>query len=94
MRKWQIQKTLLIVGEGNSEVAFLKHIKNIFCARGNGQQITIKNAHGKGAQHVIEWTIRQINIANYDQTAVLLYPSHFKMRDFKVQIGLKLLRSD
>jgi hypothetical protein len=33
--------------------------------------VTIKNAKGKGAKHVIEWTIRQAGIAHYDTVAAL-----------------------
>ena len=33
--------------------------------------VTIKNAKGKGAKHVIDWTIRQAAIADYDKVAAL-----------------------
>jgi len=34
--------------------------------------VTIKNARGKGARHVIDWTGRQIANADYDVVAAML----------------------
>jgi hypothetical protein len=67
-----IRKTLLIVGEGDSEVAFLKHLRDLYCARGAGVTTTVKNAHGKGPDHVIDHTVRQAKIYNYDVQVALL----------------------
>lgn len=72
MKKWKIQKTLLIVGEGYSDVAFLNHIKQFPGVCGQGTQITIKNARGYGASGVINWTIRQIANVSYDKVAVMI----------------------
>jgi len=66
------RRTLLIVGEGRHEEAFLNHLKQLYISRGCGLSVTIKNARGKGAKHVVEWTIRQIANAAYDEVAVLL----------------------
>lgn len=72
MAKWQAQKTLLIVGEGYNEQAFLKHLRPILAPRGCGLTVTVKNACGKTAKHIIEWTIRQTANAAYDHVAVML----------------------
>lgn len=72
MGNWKARRTLLIVGEGDAEEAFLKHVKHLYVSRGCGLMVTIKNAHGKGALHVIRWTVRQIDNAAYDSVAVLL----------------------
>ncbi|MBZ0090706.1 MAG: hypothetical protein K8F27_00575 [Sulfuricellaceae bacterium] len=72
MALWKAQRTLLIVGEGADEVAFLNHVKQLYVSRGCGLSVKIKNAQGKGAKHVIEWTGRQIAIAAYDGVAALL----------------------
>ena len=64
-------KTLLIVGEGLDEEAFLKYLSSKLVTRGAGLKVTIKNAKGKGAKHVIDWTIRQAGIAHYDSVAAL-----------------------
>ena len=65
------KRTLLIVGEGFDEKAFLNYLKEKLVPRGTGLVVTIKNAKGKGAKHVIEWTIRQAGIAHYDTVAAL-----------------------
>ncbi|MDX8392598.1 MAG: RloB domain-containing protein [Mariprofundaceae bacterium] len=72
MARLRASQTLLIVGEGRHEEAFLNHLKRLYVTRGCGLSVTIKNARGKGAKHVVEWTIRQINNAAYDDVAVLL----------------------
>lgn len=72
MAIWKAQRTLLVVGEGADEVAFLNHVKQLYVPRGCGLSVKIKNAQGKGAKHVIEWTGRQMAIADYDVVAALL----------------------
>lgn len=72
MAIWKAQRTLLIVGEGRHEEAFLNHLKQLYVPRGCGLSVTIKNARGKGALHVVNWTARQIANADYDVVAVLL----------------------
>jgi hypothetical protein len=72
MAIWKAQRTMLIVGEGRHEEAFLNHLKQLYVPRHCGLTLTIKNARGKGALHVIEWTVGQIANADYDTVAVLL----------------------
>lgn len=72
MAIWKAQRTLLIVGEGYHEEAFLNHVKQLYAPRGCGLSVTIKNARGKGAKHVIDWTIRQIANVDYDTVAAML----------------------
>jgi len=72
MARLKASRTLLIVGEGRHEEGFLNHLKQLYISRGCGLSVTIKNARGKGAKHVVEWTIRQIANAAYDDVAVLL----------------------
>lgn len=67
----QAKFTVLIVGEGDAEVALLRHLKAIYVQRGSGIAVTIKNANGKGAGHVIDVTRRQAQIAAFDQKAAL-----------------------
>jgi hypothetical protein len=72
MRKSRAQKqTLLLVGEGYDEEAFLKYLKSQLIGRQTGLEVKIKNAKGKGAKHVIEWTIRQSKNVEYDTVAAL-----------------------
>jgi hypothetical protein len=73
MSKSRPQKqTLLLVGEGYDEEAFLKYLKSQLVGRHSGLEVKIKNAKGKGAKHVIDWTIRQAKQAEYDVVAALL----------------------
>ncbi len=72
MAIWKAQRTMLIVGEGRHEEAFLNHLKQLYVPRGCGLSLTIKNARGKGALHVIKWTAGQVANADYDMVAALL----------------------
>jgi hypothetical protein len=72
MAIWRAQRTLLIVGEGYHEEAFLNYVKHLYAPRGCGLSVTVKNARGKGAKHVIVWTIRQTANADYDKVAAML----------------------
>lgn len=72
MPVWTAQRTLLLVGEGYHEAAFLQHVKQLYAPRGCGLAVTIKNARGKGAKHVIDWTIRQSANTAYDSVAAML----------------------
>jgi len=72
MSIWKTYRTLLLVGEGRTEEAFLQHVKSLCAPRGCGLSVKVKNARGKGAKHVVEWTSRQLAIARYDTVAVLL----------------------
>lgn len=71
-KSWKTNQTILIVGEGADEEAFLNHIKSIFVPRGCGKSVKVKNAQGKGATHVVEWTIRQMATADYDMVVIML----------------------
>jgi hypothetical protein len=68
----KVARTVLVVGEGDSEVCFLQHLKSLYVHRGSGVVVTIKNARGKGAQHVVDFAIRQSRNAEYDVKVALL----------------------
>lgn len=72
LSRWKVLRTLLIVGEGRSEEAFLHHVRQFCAPQGCGLKVTIKNAKGKGAKHVVEWTARQAAIGDFDLVATLL----------------------
>jgi hypothetical protein len=72
MATWKAQRTLLLVGEGRDDAAFLRHVKGLYVPRGCGLSVTIKHAHGKGAKGVIDWTVRQIANVAYDQVAAMV----------------------
>ena len=64
--------TILLVGEGRADWAFLKHIKSLYISRGCGVSATVRNAHGKGPDHVVDYAIRQCRNAAYDRIVALL----------------------
>ena len=53
-KRHPLRKTLLIVGEGDSEAAFLKHLRDLYCSGGAGVAVTVRNAHGKGPEVLTE----------------------------------------
>ena len=63
---------MLLVGEGDAEVVFMQHLKALYVQRGSGVAVTIKNARGKGASHVVDFARRQSINAAYDVVAALL----------------------
>lgn len=71
LAKRQQYRTLLLVGEGETEEAFLLHVKSLCVQRGSGLRVTVRCAHGKGAGHVVDYAIRQ-RIHQFDQVAALL----------------------
>lgn len=71
-RRRRAVRTVLLVGEGDAEVGFLQHLKGLWVQRGSGVAVTIKNARGKGAGHVVDFARRQSVNAAYDVAAALL----------------------
>lgn len=67
----QLRRTALLVGEGLAEEVFLRHLKAIYVERGV-KTVTVKNAKGKGGKQVLDYTIAQRKVADYDQEAALL----------------------
>ncbi len=64
-------KTLLLVGEGETEEAFLKHVKALYAPQGCGLKVKVMCARGKGAAHVVDFAIRQRRVIAYDTVAAL-----------------------
>lgn len=67
----KVARTVLLVGEGDAEELLLRHLKALFVHRGSGLAVTIKNARGKGAQHVVDFALRQSRNAEYDEALAL-----------------------
>lgn len=63
--------TLLIVGEGIHEKAFLQHMKSIYDGE-NNQTVKIDAASGGSPIEIIDDTIRKYNHADYDKKVILL----------------------
>lgn len=66
------RKTLLVVGEGATEAAFLSYLRRLYCSGKKGPKVTVKNAHGKGPEHVLDFAIRSQRGVAFDQVAVFL----------------------
>ena len=72
-RKPQPEKrfTVLAVGEGDTEIALLRHLKRIYLERGK-RSIQTENAHGGSPEHVLQAADRLAANAEYDRVVVLL----------------------
>lgn len=66
------RSTLLVVGEGDTEVAFLRHLRAIFCSDGKGVEVTIRNAYGKGPENVINTVTGHCRSVDYDHRMAFL----------------------
>lgn len=75
-KKRRVRKTLLAVGEGHTEIAFLKYLRSIYCTgsskNAEGPKVNVKNARGKGPKHVLDTALAHQKQAQYDQTIILL----------------------
>lgn len=69
-KKRPLKETLVIVGEGPTEVAFINHIKSIYGV-GN-PKVTAKSAGGKGPSNVIGDAIATLRSSGCDRVASLL----------------------
>ncbi len=92
-KRRSVSRTVLLVGEGTTEQAFLQYIKSLYISRGCGVGVTIRNAHGKGPDHVVDYAIRQRRNADYDRIAVLLdtdlaisAPVRKRARSYKIRV--------
>lgn len=66
-----VRQTLLIVGEGDAEVIFVRHVKAV-CAESVGRSVQTINAHGKGGMHVLQKAINHMKNRDYDKVVLLL----------------------
>lgn len=64
--------TLMIVGEGAHDCAFLKYLKQLYDVRGSGQKVTIQAGDGGSPSSIINATIRKSRHTEYDRTYILL----------------------
>lgn len=67
----KVARTLLLVGEGDAEELLLRHLKALFVGRGSGLVVTIKNARGKGAEHVVDVAMRHSRNRAYDEVLAM-----------------------
>lgn len=69
--KRRVRKTLLIVGEGSSEKAFLGHLKSLYSTAA-GPSISLISAGGKAPDGPIDEAISYKKQREYDEIVVLL----------------------
>ena len=65
-------KTILVVVEGYTEEALLKHIKALYLGLACGISVTVKNARGHGPQGVADAMSSACKIASFDYKSALL----------------------
>ena len=64
--------TLLVVGEGPHDKAFLKHMQNIYDRRDSDQKVTLDSADGGSPRDIIKTVISKYRNAEFDQVFILL----------------------
>ncbi|QQZ29003.1 RloB domain-containing protein [Thiothrix subterranea] len=72
VKKRKANRTILIMGEGATEKAFLKHLKNLYGQRGSGLAITIRSATGGSPEAIVRYTENIIKNHAYDRVAILM----------------------
>ncbi|WP_093174325.1 hypothetical protein [Variovorax sp. YR266] len=63
------------MGEGYAHLALLKHIRNIYAGADADCGMTLANARGQGARHVITHAVRAARNGSYDRVAAFLNPA-------------------
>lgn len=66
------KRTVLMIGEGDTEVAFLRHLGKLYNERGCGVACNIRCAHGKGPEYILALPERYSRTIQYDHSVVLL----------------------
>lgn len=61
-----------MVGEGLAEVALATHLRALYTRGNAGAEVTVRNARGKGARHVVDYAIRQRHANDYNEVCALL----------------------
>ena len=69
----KVQKTtLLVMGEGECEKAFLEHFKSLYNERNSGKKIKIDHAGGGSPHDVIKYTKKVTQHIGYDNIYILI----------------------
>ena len=64
--------TLLVIGEGAHDTAFLNHLKSLYDARESGQKVKIESGDGGSPHDLIKNTIKKISHLSYDRVVIFL----------------------
>lgn len=65
-------ETALIVGEGETEGAFLCHLKSLYCQRGLGVQVKVEWTYGGSPTDMIVEALKLKHGADYSRSGLLL----------------------
>jgi hypothetical protein len=92
-KKRHAQKTLLFVGEGPTEKAFLDYLKGLYHVRGCGVSIKIKSADGGSPEGIIGKTIKWMRNDAFDMGRTLLdsdvvIPTTVRIRADRAEVNL------
>ncbi|EMP54580.1 hypothetical protein MSNKSG1_14762 [Marinobacter santoriniensis NKSG1] len=71
-RKALVQTTLLVVGEGADDKAFITHMKQIFCPRGSGRRAKVEAGDGGSPGNIITNAVRSFRGEDYDHRILVL----------------------
>lgn len=64
--------TLLVVGEGADDKAFITHMKTLFCPRGSGHSVKVEAGDGGSAGNIITNVIRTHRNSDFDRRILVL----------------------
>lgn len=67
-----IKATLLIVGEGADDKAFVTHMKNLFCPRGCGLSVKVEAGDGGSPGNIIANASRSFSSVDYSRRVIIL----------------------
>lgn len=71
-RRVRLHSTLLIVGEGPDDRAFIAHAKSLFCPRDCGLSVKVESGDGGSPGNIITNAIRSYRNGDYDRRYLLL----------------------
>ncbi|MGI2178165.1 hypothetical protein [Shewanella frigidimarina] len=67
-----VSATLLIVGEGIHDKAFLNYLKQVYDSRGNNQKVTVHSADGGSPQDILKTTMKKYKHTDFNNTVILI----------------------
>lgn len=67
-----MRSTLLVVGEGADDRAFITHMKQLYCPRDSGMSVKVEAGDGGSPGNVITHAIRKYQGKDYDRRLFLL----------------------
>lgn len=66
-----VRQTVLVVGQGYAEEAFLKYLRELYTSKTDGRSLTVRNARGNGAESIVSDTVRIARLLPHSQVASL-----------------------